>query len=247
MIIQHALFNSLTQQITQNTNTNTNINVTNNIQNGTNVDISSDSNTVTHVDASTDVPINTDTNINTSDNMNNNAIENVKNSSYTIDKDKKTNENNKTMNDDHNNELDTDYLISLVLQQEEAVNNHSHKIKYSNEKHTKVNTINSLNVINVDDYNHINNDNDNDDNDDEIILTKSTKYFDNLSSNHVFTCGTSLRHDKNIWNKKHVERLNEYETFGNLDENDIHFNNQSYNSFRTALDRKGIKKFDKTL
>jgi len=33
----------------------------------------------------------------------------------------------KTINDDHNNELDTDYLISLALQQEEV--DHSHKKK----------------------------------------------------------------------------------------------------------------------
>jgi len=94
-------------------------------------------------------------------------------------------------------------------------------------------------------YNHIDN-GDNDDNDDETKFT-TTKYFDNLSSNHVFTSGTSLRHDKKIWNKIHLERLNAYETFGNLDGNDVHLDNSSYNSLRTALDRKGVKKLDKTL
>jgi len=93
-------------------------------------------------------------------------------------------------------------------------------------------------------YDHIDN-YDNDDNNDETIFT--TKYFDNLSSNHIFTSGTLSRHDKKIWNKIHLERLNSYENFGNLDGNDIHLDNSSYNSLRSALDRKGFKKLDKAL
>jgi len=66
----------------------------------------------------------------------------------------------------------------------------------------------------------------------------------NFGPSHVVTSGTLLRHDSTVWNKKYVERLNQYDIFGNLNDNELHFNSQSYNSFKSSLDKKGFKKFE---
>ena len=46
------------------------------------------------------------------------------------------------------------------------------------------------------------------------------------------------KHDAKIWSEKHMDRLNEYETGGNLNR-DMNIGNQAYNSFRNQLDKKG--------
>ena len=49
----------------------------------------------------------------------------------------------------------------------------------------------------------------------------------------------SSKHDAKLWSRTHIERLNEYETGGNLDK-DLNIGNQAYNSFRNQLDKKGF-------
>eukprot|EP00484_Ammonia_sp_Unknown_P010418 CAMPEP_0197075864 /NCGR_PEP_ID=MMETSP1384-20130603/211825_1 /TAXON_ID=29189 /ORGANISM="Ammonia sp." /LENGTH=472 /DNA_ID=CAMNT_0042514713 /DNA_START=126 /DNA_END=1544 /DNA_ORIENTATION=+ len=46
------------------------------------------------------------------------------------------------------------------------------------------------------------------------------------------------KHDPKVWSEKHLVRLNEYETGGNLDM-EMNIGNQAYNSFRNQLDKKG--------
>ena len=47
------------------------------------------------------------------------------------------------------------------------------------------------------------------------------------------------KHDAKQWSKKHMQRLNEYETGGNL-EMDLNIGNNAYNSFRNQMDKRGM-------
>ena len=47
------------------------------------------------------------------------------------------------------------------------------------------------------------------------------------------------KHDAKIWSGQHMQRLNEYETGGDLDAN-MNIGNQAFNSFRNQLDKKGF-------
>jgi len=47
------------------------------------------------------------------------------------------------------------------------------------------------------------------------------------------------KHDAKKWSKTHMQRLNEYETGGDLDTS-MNIGNQAYNSFRNQLDKKGF-------
>merc|ERR1719384_1524232 len=47
------------------------------------------------------------------------------------------------------------------------------------------------------------------------------------------------KHDAKIWSETHLNRLNEYETGGNMNM-DMNIGNQAYNSFRNQLDKKGF-------
>ncbi len=48
------------------------------------------------------------------------------------------------------------------------------------------------------------------------------------------------KHDSKIWSETHMNRLNEYETGGNLN-TQMNIGNQCYNSFRNKLDKKGFR------
>jgi len=209
-----------------------------------------DQNVMAHIDSNTDINANNNVDhvasvnaVGGTDSTTNANANSDTNATNTIAKDIKENRE-KTINEDYDDQLVDDYFIALVLQQDEA--NHIKKPlsnMNSNAKHTKVNVTNVSDNFYYNQYNNFNQNNyDNDDNDaydNEICLETS-----NFGPSHVVTSRTSLKHDQKVWNKKYVERLNQYVVFGNLNDADAHFNNKSYNSLRNVLDKKGIKKFE---
>jgi len=61
---------------------------------------------------------------------------------------------------------------------------------------------------------------------------------DNTASKPMAKRNGVSKHDPKVWSEKHLVRLNEYETGGNLDM-EMNIGNQAYNSFRNQLDKKG--------
>lgn len=87
------------------------------------------------------------------------------------------------------------------------------------------------------------------DNDDENGIDNSKEAINEISSSlyewtggHVDTSGTKLRHDKQTWSKKHVQRMNDYDGIGPSINESLTIGNQAYNSFCKAVERKGFKK-----
>lgn len=244
--IQHALLESLTQQTSPKPSTSENhqnvVDDTSTVNKNENGAGNANTNSETNANINENTNTNTDTNTDT----NTNIDANTNTGTATITH-KDDNGNEKKITNENYDRLDNDYLIALALQQDEA--NQQKKVlskMYSNRKHNKVNTTydDKMNVhfyydYDNSDYNNIENEDSNLNNnnliDDETV---------NFGPSHVVTSRTSLKHDSTVWNKKHIERLNEYDIFGNLNENEVHLNSQSYNSLRNALEKKGFKKFE---